>query len=107
MRTVCGLAIMGILLCAVPAAAAAIDWAPFDQAPGKPEADRVMPAGEVNPVLAALSEGGIEVTALHNHMLDDEPRTFFVHFWANDDAVRLAHAVRNALDKLQLAKGWP
>jgi hypothetical protein len=67
--------------------------------------DFVMRAGEVNPVLAALREGGIEVTALHNHMLDDEPRTFFVHFWANDDAVKLTHALRNALDKLQLAKG--
>jgi Domain of Unknown Function (DUF1259) len=67
--------------------------------------DFVLRASEVTPVLAALREGGIEVTALHNHMLDDEPRTFFVHFWANYDAVKLAHGLRNALDKIQLAKG--
>jgi hypothetical protein len=67
--------------------------------------DFVLRAEEVNPVLVALREGGIEVTALHNHMLFDEPRTFFVHFWANDDAVKLAHALRGALDKLQLDKG--
>jgi hypothetical protein len=48
--------------------------------------DFVLTASEVNPVLRALRENGIEVTALHNHMLDDEPRLFFMHFWANDDA---------------------
>jgi hypothetical protein len=67
--------------------------------------DFVLLANEVNPVLAALRANGIEVTALHNHMLDDEPRMFFVHFWANDDAVKLAHGVRRALDKVNVAKG--
>ena len=52
--------------------------------------DFVLTAKEVNPVLRALRENGIEVTALHNHMLDDEPRLFFMHFWANDDAEKLA-----------------
>jgi hypothetical protein len=49
--------------------------------------DFVLEASEVEGVLAALRGAGIEVTALHNHMLEDQPRTFFVHFWANDDAM--------------------
>ena len=59
---------------------------------------------EVNPVLRALRENGIEVTALHNHMLDDQPRLFFMHFWANDDAAKLAKGLRDALDKTARAK---
>jgi len=61
--------------------------------------DFVLIAKEVNPVAKALREHGIEVTALHNHMLDDQPRLFFMHFWANDDAVKLARGLRAALDK--------
>jgi hypothetical protein len=67
--------------------------------------DFVMTAGEVNPVIRALRENGIEVTSLHNHMLNDEPRLFFMHFWANDDAVKLARGLRAALDKTNSAKG--
>ena len=63
----------------------------------------VLIASEVNPVLRALRENGIEVTAVHNHMLDDQPRLFFMHFWANDDAAKLAKGLR-ALDKINLAK---
>ena len=65
--------------------------------------DFVLTADEVNPVLRALRDNGIEVTALHNHMLDDEPRLFFMHFWANDDAQKLAKGLRAALDKVSLA----
>jgi hypothetical protein len=61
--------------------------------------DFVMVAAEVNPVIRALREHGIEVTSLHNHLLDDEPRLFFMHFWANDDAEKLARALRAALDR--------
>jgi hypothetical protein len=64
-----------------------------------------MIASEVNPVIRALRDNGIEVTALHNHMLNDEPRLFFMHFWADDDAVKLARGVRSALDKMNTAKG--
>jgi len=60
--------------------------------------DFVMLAREVNPVIRALRANGIEVTSLHNHMLDDEPRLFFMHFWANDDAVTLARGLRAALN---------
>ncbi len=57
--------------------------------------DFVLIAKEVNPVAKALREHGIEVTALHNHMLDDEPRLFFMHFWANDDAKKLAEGLKS------------
>jgi hypothetical protein len=66
--------------------------------------DFVLTGKEVNPVLRALRENGIEVTALHNHMLDDEPRLFFMHFWANDDAAKLAAGLRKALDQINLAR---
>jgi hypothetical protein len=52
--------------------------------------DFVLIAKEVNPVLTALRDHGIEVTAIHNHMLDDQPHLYFMHFWANDDAKKLA-----------------
>jgi uncharacterized protein DUF1259 len=48
---------------------------------------------------------GIEVTAIHSHMLTEQPRVFFVHFWANDDALKLAKGVRAALEKTAIAKG--
>jgi len=64
----------------------------------------VLIAKEVNPVLRVLRENGIEVAAVHNHMLDDEPRLFFMHFWANDDAEKLAKGLRAALDKVNLAR---
>jgi hypothetical protein len=60
--------------------------------------DFVMIASEVNPVIRALRQNGIEVTSLHNHLLNDEPRLFFMHFWANDDAVKLARGLRAGLD---------
>lgn len=60
--------------------------------------DIVATAKEVEPLLRAIQSNGIEVTALHSHMLDDEPRLFFVHFWANADAVKLARGLRAGLD---------
>jgi biotin operon repressor len=66
--------------------------------------DFVVTAEEVNPMIRALRENGIEVTALHSHMLDEEPRLFFVHFWANDDAVKLAEGLRAALSKIAVAR---
>jgi hypothetical protein len=66
--------------------------------------DFVLTAQEVNPVIKALRENGIEVTAIHNHMLDDQPRLFFMHFWANDDAEKVAKGLKAALDKIDVAK---
>jgi hypothetical protein len=54
--------------------------------------------------LKALRDHGIEVTAIHNHMLDDQPRLYFMHFWANDDAKKLAEALKAALSHINIAK---
>lgn len=65
--------------------------------------DFVLTAPEVNPVLKAFRANGIEVTALHNHMLADEPRLFFMHFWAHDDAAKVVAGLRAGLDQVSLA----
>jgi hypothetical protein len=84
--------------------AIAINFQPTGQGKAAITGDFVLTADEVNPVMAALRGSGIEVTALHNHMLNDEPRLFFMHFWGNDDAVNLAKGLRAALDKVKVAK---
>jgi len=66
--------------------------------------DFVLIAKEVNPVVKALREHGIEITAIHNHMLNDQPRLFFLHFWGNDDVSRIAAGVKAALDKINVEK---
>ena len=66
--------------------------------------DFVVTAEELNPMISALRENGIEVMAIHNHMLEEQPRLFFVHFWANDDAIKLASGLRSALNKMAVAK---
>ncbi len=60
--------------------------------------DCVMVAEEVQDVLGALREGGINLVELHNHHLTESPRLFFTHFWAVGDAVKLAGGLRRALD---------
>ncbi len=64
--------------------------------------DVAMTAKEVNPVIRALRRGGIEITAVHNHMLNEEPRIFFLHYWGTGPAEKLAGNVREAFDQ---AKG--
>ncbi|MER8977861.1 DUF1259 domain-containing protein [Mesorhizobium sp. M0618] len=66
--------------------------------------DFVLTAKEVDPVIKAMQDDGIEITALHSHMLDEQPRLFFMHFWANDDAQKLAKGLRAALDKVAVKK---
>jgi hypothetical protein len=66
--------------------------------------DFVMTAGEVNKVIRALQASGIEVTALHSHMLADSPRLFFMHFWANANATRLAKGLHDALAEMNVKK---
>jgi hypothetical protein len=66
--------------------------------------DFVVTADEVPPLIRALRENGVEVTAIHSHMLNERPRLFFVHFWANDDAARLAKAMQAALASGSLRK---
>src|SRR5205823_10856892 len=79
--------------------ATAINFQPTGGGKAAITGDFVLRANEVNPVIRALRDNGIEVTALHSHMLTDEPRLFFMHFWASDDAVKLARGLRAALDR--------
>jgi hypothetical protein len=79
--------------------ATAINFQPTGGGKAVITGDFVMIASEVNPVIRALQAHGIASTALHSHMLDESPRLFFMHFWANDDAVTLAKGLRAALDK--------
>jgi hypothetical protein len=66
--------------------------------------DFVLVADEVNPVVKALTENGIAVTAIHNHMLYDNPRLFMLHFWGVDDPEKLAKGIKAALDKTNSKK---
>lgn len=66
--------------------------------------DFVLTASEVNPVIRALRDNGIEVTALHSHMLGESPRLYFMHFWAHADAAKLAKGLRAALDQMNVRK---
>ena len=66
--------------------------------------DFVLIAQEVNPVIRILRDGGITITALHSHMLEETPRLFFIHFWANGDAKNLAATLRSALDRMHIKK---
>ena len=64
----------------------------------------MLTAAEVNPVLSTLRENNIEVTALHNHMLDDQPRLFFMHFWVQDDLPKLLDGLKAALVNVAVEK---
>jgi hypothetical protein len=66
--------------------------------------DFALVGSEVTDVVRTLGENGIDVTAIHSHMLTEEPRIIFLHFWANDDALKLARGLRAALDKTARAK---
>jgi len=79
--------------------ATAIGFQPTGNGKAAITGDFVLAAEEVNEVIKALRSNGIEVTALRSHMLMEQPRLFFMHFWANDDALKLARGLRAALDK--------
>ena len=81
-----------------------INFQPTGEGKAAITGDFVLTGDEVNPVVVALRTHGIEVTALHSHMLDEQPRLFFMHFWANDDAIKLAKGLRAALDKTSSTK---
>lgn len=82
----------------------AVNFQPTGNGKAAITGDFVVRGDEVNPLIRMLRENGIEVTAIHSHMLTEEPRVFFVHFWANDDAVKLAKGVRAALEKTAIPK---
>jgi hypothetical protein len=84
--------------------ATAINFQPTGGGKAAISGDFVLLASEVNPVIRALRSHGIEVEAMHNHMLNEQPHLYFMHFWANDDAVKLAQGLRAALDETNSQK---
>jgi hypothetical protein len=82
----------------------AINFQPTGNGKAAITGDFLVTGNEVNPLIRALRAGGIEVTAIHSHMLDEQPRMFFIHFWANDDAEKLARSVRTALETTAIAR---
>ncbi len=92
---------------AVPGAmgtAIAINFQPTGGGKAAITGDFVALSRELNPLITALRDNGIEVTAIHNHMVGDDPRTFFIHFWANDDAIKLADGLGAALKTLNVSQ---
>ncbi|HEV7611219.1 MAG TPA: DUF1259 domain-containing protein [Steroidobacteraceae bacterium] len=85
--------------------AIAINFQPTGAGKAAITGDFVLLGKEVNPVLQALRNNGVEVTALHSHMIDDSPHLFFMHFWANDDVTKLTHGLRAALDLANVRQG--
>jgi hypothetical protein len=63
--------------------------------------DFVMLSSEVNRIIPILRAGQIDVTALHSHMVGEEPRLYFMHFWADNDAGKLAATLRRAIDEMK------
>ena len=84
--------------------ATAINFQPTGGGKAAITGDFVLTGDEVQGVIKALRESGIDVTAIHSHMLDEQPRLIFMHVWANDDAIKLARGIRAALDKTARAK---
>jgi biotin operon repressor len=84
--------------------ATALNFQPTGNGKAAITGDFVLLGTEVNPVIQALRSNGIDVTALHTHMLDEQPHLFFMHFWANDDALKLAKGLRAALDQTNSQK---
>ena len=80
--------------------ATAINFQPTGGGRAAIAGDFVLQASEVDPVKQALRDNGIEVTALHSHMVGEQPRRYFMHFWANDDAVKLARGLHAALSHM-------
>lgn len=94
---------MGMELPPAMGTAIAINFQPTGDRKAAITGDFVLAQSEANPVARALREHGIDVTAVHNHALADDPRTFYMHYWANKDAIELARGLRSALDKTNTA----
>jgi hypothetical protein len=94
----------GMTVPASMGSAIGINFQPTGGAKAAITGDFVLLGSELEPVIKALRDNGIEVTAIHNHMVDEQPRLFFVHFWANDDAKKLAQGLRATLDHISVAK---
>jgi len=84
--------------------ATAINFQPTTNGRAVTTGDFVLLPSEVNPVIRALRANGIAVTALHSHLLMDQPHVLFMHFWGDDDALKLARGLRAALDATAMAR---
>jgi hypothetical protein len=82
--------------------ATALNFQPTGPGKAAITGDFVLTAEEVNPVIKTLRNGGIAVTALHSHMLGEDPRLYFMHFWANDDALKLGRGLHAALGRMKV-----
>lgn len=98
--TAMGMAVSGPL-----GGAQAINFQPLGGGKAAITGDFILVAKEVNPVMRALRAHGIDVTALHSHMLDENPRMFFMHFWAHDDLGKLLTGLKAALAEVAVKKG--
>jgi hypothetical protein len=76
-------------------------WASWQGTPERAAVagDFTMLEDEVAPVIKALVENDIEVVAVHNHMVHEEPRIFFLHYWGVGNAEKLAKGLKQALDQ--------
>lgn len=90
---------MGHQLPASMGVATSINFQPTGGGKAAITGDFVLRGSEVNPVIRAFKKNGIDVTALHSHLVDADPQLYFMHFWANDDALKLARGLREALDQ--------
>jgi hypothetical protein len=93
----------GTIITPAAGVAEAINFQAADAANGSvaTTGDFVLTAEEVNPVISALKAHGIRVTALHSHMLTEEPRLFFMHFWAVGPPQSVADGIKAALEKVR------
>ena len=82
----------------------AINFQPTGNGKAAITGDFVLTANEVMPMIRTLRSNGIDVTAMHSHMLTEQPRLIFMHFWAVDDATKLAKTLRAGLDKVSSIK---
>ena len=85
-------------------AGTAINFQPTGNGRAAIAGDFAMTGKEVGAVMKVLQDNSVQAVALHSHALDDVPRLFYMHFWANNDAVKLAKTLRSALDETNSAK---
>jgi len=90
----------GASLTTAQGVAEAINFQEFGPGKVATTGDFVLTAEEVNPVISALLEHDIQVTALHSHLLTEEPRLFFMHFWATGSTESVAQGIKAALTKV-------
>ena len=94
----------GVLMPTSLGLATAINFQPTTRGQAVATGDFVLIGSEVTPVLTELRQHGIQVTALHNHLSDEQPRLFFMHFWGNGQAMALGQGLRAALSHMNLAR---